>query len=335
MTARVDALSRALDARGDWLATCSERGTDCVRLLHGAVEDAPGTAIDRYGDILLVQTWREPLAAGELDALAAVVEERIGALTPVWNNRRYGRRGGTRREFELDHAVDLPDELVGREEGLHFDVNPRHGGRDPLVFLDFRAGRRRVRAHSEGKSILNLFSYTCTMGVAAAVGGATDVLNVDFARSALDVGQRNATLNQVAMDELQADCLPAMRLLAGLSAGGRRGKRGKLPKIEARTYDLVVLDPPRWARSSFGAVDVVRDYQSLFKPALLATAPGGALLATNNVASVSWEDWVEQLLRCATKAGRPLGSIERVAVDPDFPSPDGQSPLKMAWITAP
>ena len=335
MTARVDALSRALDARGDWLATCAERGTDCVRLLHGAVEDAPGTAVDRYGEVLLVQTWREPLATGELDALARVVDERLPGLTPVWNNRRHGRRGGTRRDFVLDHDVELPEELVGHEEGLVFDVHPRHGGRDPLVFLDFRAGRRRVRQAAAAGSVLNLFSYTCTMGVAAAKGEASEVLNVDFAASALEVGARNAALNSVSMDSLHADCLPVMRQLAGLKPGGRRGKRGRFPRVETRPFDLVILDPPRWARSSFGAVDVVRDYQSLFKPALLATRPGGQLLVTNNVASVSWEDWTEQLRRCADKAGRPLASLERVPVDPDFPSPDGQWPLKMAWITAP
>ena len=93
----------------------------------------------------------------------------------------------------------------------------------------------------------------------------------------------------------------------------------------------MVLDPPTFSKGPFGAVDLVRDYQGLFKPALMATSPGGAILATNHVSTVDMEDWLESLRRCATKAGRPLVDIEVITPDPDFPSPDGKHPLKMAW----
>jgi len=96
---------------------------------------------------------------------------------------------------------------------------------------------------------------------------------------------------------------------------------------------VVVLDPPPWAKSAFGAVDIVRDYQSIFKPALMATKEGGHMLVTNNVASVQLDDWLRVIERCATKVGRPLADIEIVAPEDDFPSPDHCPPLKMAWIT--
>jgi 23S rRNA (cytosine1962-C5)-methyltransferase len=111
--------------------------------------------------------------------------------------------------------------------------------------------------------------------------------------------------------------------------------RRDTPRHEARRFELVVLDPPRWSKGRYGAVDLVRDYPSLFKPAVLATAPGGVLVATNNVASVELDAWLDVLDRCARKAGRPLGEVEVLQPEEDFPSPDGRPPLKIAWCRVP
>jgi 23S rRNA (cytosine1962-C5)-methyltransferase len=235
-----------------------------------------------------------------------------------------------------------------QEGGLRFSVDPRHGGRDPLFFLDFRAARRRLRAEASGRSVLNLFSYTGTAGVAALAGGAREVLHVDFAASALEVAKSNAARNGYSESEsavLLADALLVTRQLAGLPIKGRgvhRGRRGgrmdhrahrkPAASVTPRQYDVVVLDPPRWATSRFGAVDLVRDYQGVFKPALLATRPGGGMLVANNAAALKLEDWVGILERCAAKAGRPIRKTEVITPDDDFPSFDGSHPLKLAWL---
>lgn len=308
-----DLLRAALDRRRPLLDALPE--TDCVRLFHGVAEGCPGVAVDRYGPVLLVQTWQAPLADGLLAALAAAIP---WDLQPVWNHRAGGG------------SPAAPEQAVGTELGLRFDVRPRHRGQDPLLFLDFRVARRWVRANAEGRSVLNLFAYTCGAGVAAAAGGARRVLNVDFAASALEVGARNAALNGVGMDLLQEDVTPAVRQLAGLPVGGRRGRVPRYTRIERESFDLVVLDPPRWARTAWGAIDVVRDYGSLFKPALLALAPGGRVLATNHVPEVRLDGWVDGLRRTASKAGRPLVDVEILRPEADFPSPDGNPPLKIA-----
>jgi 23S rRNA (cytosine1962-C5)-methyltransferase len=95
-----------------------------------------------------------------------------------------------------------------------------------------------------------------------------------------------------------------------------------------------VSGAPAWSKGPFGAVDVERDYAALFKPALLATAPGGTVIATNHVASVVLEDWIAALRRAAEKAGRPLADIETLAPDEDFPTRDGRAPLKIAVCRA-
>ena len=203
--------------------------------------------------------------------------------------------------------------------------------------------------------MLNAFSFTCGAGVAALAGGARAVTNLDFSESALATGRLNAAANGLPADPfgtLCADALPALRQLAGLPVaqdrrrrrgggrgrgGGRdrggRGGRARPAKVAARQFDVCVLDPPTWATTSYGAVDLVRDYQSLFKPCVLATRPGGTVLATNHVSTVGIEEWMEQLERCALKAGRPVSDMQVLPPEADFPSPDGRHPLKMVLVS--
>lgn len=326
MTAAAGALARAIERRGPWLAALPSRGTDCARLLSGSVEGAPGLTVDRYGPLLVIQTGREPLAAGDPEALAREVERALGwSLEPVWNHRPAFRRGGFDRLFRAPPGVHA---ALGREEGLRFLVDPRHGGLDPLLFLDLRAGRRRAREIAAGKRALNLFAYTCGLGVAAAAGGAREVVNVDFARSALTFGALNAALNGLRGPFFRLvveDVLPTVRQLAGLPVKGRGARRAFL-RVAPRLFDLVMLDPPRWAKTPFGAVDVVRDYPSLLKPAMLCTRPGGLLLATQHVPEVDRAELVRVAERSAQKIGRRLAEIEVLGPDADFPAPEGGEP---------
>jgi 23S rRNA (cytosine1962-C5)-methyltransferase len=214
---------------------------------------------------------------------------------------------------------------------LNYRVRGRHAGQDPLLFLDLRNARGWVKDHSAGKSVLNLFAYTCGVGLSAAAGGASEVCNLDFAEGNLAVGRENGLLNPQlqAMEFIQSDYFPAIRQLAGLPIAARRGhKLPDYPRLEQRQYDLVLLDPPAWAKSAFGTVDLLRDYQSLLKPAILTTAENGVLICCNNLAKVSLEDWRDQVLRCATKIGRPVRESQVLTPGADFPSMDQQPPLK-------
>ena len=184
--------------------------------------------------------------------------------------------------------------------------------------------------------MLNLFAYTCGVGLAAAKGGASFVMNVDFAESSLAVGRANAKLNSLTTRPrcVQSDAFAALRQLSGI--GQPKMVRGKkmppFPTLEARQFDVVFLDPPRYAKSPFGVVDLINDYQALFKPALLCTAPGGVLICCNNVAQVEGEAWLEALKRSADKAGRPIKAVEWITPEEDFPSLDGQHPLKIVQL---
>jgi len=318
-------LERALEAREALAARLEAEDTDCWRLFHGAAEGREGFSIDRYGDVALLQTFREPLAAGEFEALEEFLRRRCPALAHcVWNHRGPGA-GGAAPEAALE-------ERVIRERGLRLFFRARHRGQDPWLFLDLRPARRRLAELANGKSVLNLFAYTAGAGLAAARAGASEVWNVDFAESALEVGRRSAALN--GLDEarlrfVHEDALPVLRQLAGLPVKGRGSARPYL-RLPARRFELVLLDPPAWSKGPFGAVDVARDYASLFKPALLATAEGGTILATNHLAQVTRAQFAAQLESCARKAGRPLAELVLFGPDEDFPARAGEPPLKVA-----
>jgi 23S rRNA (cytosine1962-C5)-methyltransferase len=316
-------LDRARERRAGLFARLERERTDCFRVLHGLTEGRPGLSIDLYGRLLLVQTFREPLAPGELDEVERAVRERFpsapGDLVVAWNHRAEWPRVPFDRWHEP--AADALREHVVTELGVRYAIRARHRGQDPWLFLDLRAGRRLLAQLAPGASVLNLFAYTGSAGICAAAHGAREAWNVDFARSSLDVAARHAAHNELppgVVRDVHADCLPVLRQLAGLPVKGRGATRDYL-RIEPRRFDVVVLDPPAWSTGPFGAVDVERDYPSLFKPALLATAAGGHVIATNHSGAVTSERWRETLRRCAEKAGVALASLEMLAPDADFP----------------
>jgi 23S rRNA (cytosine1962-C5)-methyltransferase len=332
MPSLTQALDAALARRQPLLETLQAQGTDCYRLFHGSQEGVGGLTVDRYGPQLLVQTFHQSLDAHTLADVHQQVERALGqSLLLVYNDRSQGNSRIDRSDSVHQASAEALEDLVGHEWGLNYRVRGRHQGQDPLLFLDLRAARGWVKDNSAGKSVLNLFAYTCGVGLSAAAGGAREVCNLDFAESNLAVGRENGQLNPQLpeMQFVQSDYFPAIRQLAGLPLTPRRGH--KLPphvRIEKRQYDLVFLDPPAWAKSAFGTVDLLRDYQSLLKPAVLATADDGVLVCCNNLAKVALEPWREQILRCAEKVGRPVREWQVITPAVDFPSLDGQPPLK-------
>jgi 23S rRNA (cytosine1962-C5)-methyltransferase len=330
MSSLDQALRAALDARQPLLAELHQQQTDCYRLFHGSQEGASGLTVDRYGRQLLVQSFHQPLERDSLLQLHDFYNEALGeALLPVYNDRSGSNSRIDRSDPVFQAEPAALEDQIGHEWGISYRVRGRHAGQDPLLFLDLRNARGWVKDNSAGRSVLNLFAYTC--GLAAAASGASEICNLDFAERNLAVGRENEALNpgHSPMQFIHSDYFPAIRQLAGLPVTSRRGHQlPAYPKLAQRQFDLVFLDPPAWAKSAFGTVDLLRDYQSLLKPAVLATADDGVLVCCNNLAKVPLDDWREQVLRCASKAGRPVRDWQLLPPAADFPSHDRQPPLK-------
>ena len=328
----IPAVSRALEARQKLLARLAAEQTDAYRLFHGTVEGHPGLTIDRYGSLLLAQSFHGPLAPARIAELEAFYATAFPGLDLIYNDRSPSN-SRVANALTADRQALAATRREFSELGVKYWVQARHAGQDPWLFLDLRAARRRIMAEAPGKSLLNVFAYTCGIGVAAAKAGARHVVNVDFAESSLAVGKDNAKLNAlpIRVRFVKSDAFAAMRQLSGI--GQPKVVRGKrmppFPELDKHSFDLVFLDPPRYAKSAFGVVDLLNDYPALLKPALLCTAEGGTLVCCNNVAQVDRQVWADQLERSARKAGRPIREMEWITPEEDFPSLDGNPPLKI------
>ena len=231
-----DRLATALQYRSALLTQLHAEETDAYRLFHGSVEGHPGLTVDRYGDLLIVQSFHTPLPAPQLAELEVFYAHAFPGLTLIYNDRSQSNsRIGNKLSPEMLAAAKEPRQA--RELGVNYLIQARHAGQDPWLFLDLRAARRRVMQEIRGKSLLNVFSYTCGVGVAAAKAGASSVVNVDFARSSLSVGKENARINDlpIQMRFVQSDAFPALRQFSGLGQPTFvRGKR--LPHINCNIW---------------------------------------------------------------------------------------------------
>ncbi|CAM9541364.1 unnamed protein product [Heterosigma akashiwo] len=209
-------------------------GTECYRLFHGATQGAPGLTVDKYGPQLLLQTFREKPDREEIDRIAAAVmqawaqeDKTLPPLdTVIWRHR--GKQVET-FVLELGRERELSTDVVGKELGLRYDLSFQLQRRDPLLYLDFRVVRRWLRSQDlAGKSVLNLFAYTCGASVAALAAGAARVASVDFSETALAVGRRNVALNALPADRCEwvAPALPPCGNTPGLPRRPARRRAG-------------------------------------------------------------------------------------------------------------
>jgi 23S rRNA (cytosine1962-C5)-methyltransferase len=206
------------------------------------------------------------------------------------------------------------------EGELKFSVRLGDGLQTGL-FVDQRNNRARVRELAPGGRMLNLFSYTCSFSVAAALGGAATV-SVDLSARALARGRENFALNGLDATRHAFDKDDALEWLA---RARRRGRR----------FDLVVLDPPSFGmRGRHKTFSVAHDYGRAARDAFRLLAPGGRLLAVTNHRKTSLGELRRIVRDAAASAGRELAQLKDLPSGVDCPdAPDGPAPSKSVLAT--
>jgi len=194
------------------------------------------------------------------------------------------------------------------EYGVGYLVRPT-AGLSVGLFLDMREVRQWLRKVAHGRTVLNLFAYTCSLGLCATLGGASRVLNLDLSRAYLEWGQANYQLNGCAVDQrdfVSGDAFHWLRRFA------RRDQR----------FDLVIVDPPSFSSTPFA---VTRDYPRLVEAAARVVSPSGLLLAATNHAATPdhrFDTWLGAGLARAHRRGHIIQRWHEPM--PDFPI--GQRP---------
>jgi 23S rRNA (cytosine1962-C5)-methyltransferase len=229
-TARLKALRTLLDERAAVLAARGD-DTGCVRLCAGLADGVAGLLVDRFGPLVVVTDYAAA-AGGSAEVLSRLVTDCFPGRHVIVKVRA-GADGSNRFDIAAFRPPETALPLVATEGGLKFELglDPAH---DFGLFLDAAKARAHVRQHARGARVLNLFSYTGAFGVAAAAGGASDVVNVDPNRDYLAWSLRNAALNGVSMRVLPDT---AQDYLAK-----HLRRRARDPAHPAP--DLVIIDPP-------------------------------------------------------------------------------------------
>lgn len=200
---------------------------------------------------------------------------------------------------------------VAIENGLKYQLELKKN-QNMGLFLDMRYGRKWVQAHSEGKSVLNLFAYTCGFSVAAIAGGATQVVNLDMAKGPLSRGRDNHRLNGHDLSKVK---------FLGHDIFKSWGKIKKLG-----LYDLIIIDPPSFQKGSFA---LTKDYQKILRrlPSLLSET--GEVLACVNSPAVSTDFLIDGMAEEAPE----LKFVERLDNPPEFADINPESGLKVMRFT--
>jgi 23S rRNA (cytosine1962-C5)-methyltransferase len=322
-------LRAACQRRAEMSATWVLEDTDCYRLFHGVAEGRPGLSIDRYGPLLVAQCRStQPLDDQERSATLEFLE---GQEQPFI----LACRDGASLVCDGESTSGLWNSTFWcRELGLEFAINLSRAHRDPQLFLDFRSSKRALLRALAGlgpePSALNLFAFTCSVSAHLLKAGAGPVWSVDFSSGNLNWGMKNFRRNRLDVSAPRARFLPedCVGLLWALT-GKRKLRKGLKSPVAPRTFSVVVVDPPVWSKGRFAAVDMVRDPETVLAPAWEVVSAGGLMLASNNSAQVSREQFRSRLERLLEKRGG-CASLEWILPDADFPSFDGEPPLKVA-----
>ncbi len=306
----------------------ADPATTIYRLFNGQADGLPGLTVDRYGAALVVgvyDDWPAPRAGRPTPLAPALLEHVLAAAGAGAVYVKFRQRQASRVEEEALPALAPPEPVLGRalgeypahEDGLAYLVRPGEGWNAGL-FPDMREMRGRVRAWAPGQRVLNCFAYTCGFGLAATAGGASRVLNLDVSRPVLERGQANYRANGYVPDVHDFLYGDAFDWLARLV---RRQEQ----------FDLVVLDPPGFARTKTHIFSAARDWGKLAGLASQVVAPDGLLIACCNVAELSWRSFRDRVVAGLDEAWRAAEIVGVYHAPPlDFPSPPGhESYLKI------
>lgn len=292
----------ALRSRDTWQLTPD---TDSYRLLYAESDGIPGLIVDRYANVLVLQS----LTAGTeywKDTIVDVLLEETGLSTI------YERSDADVRELEgleprvgilRGAAPQLPITIY--EHSLKFIVNFAQGHKTGF-YLDQRNNRLRVRELAKDKDVLDCFCYTGGFSVNALAGGAKSVLSVDSSGEALALCKENVFLNQLDATRhavLEGDVFHLLRKF----------------RDEGRSFDMVILDPPKFAPTAAHAEKATRAYKDINLLAFKLLRPGGVLVTFSCSGGVDSALFQKIIAGAALDAGAEAQIVEHLSQGPDHP----------------
>jgi 23S rRNA (cytosine1962-C5)-methyltransferase len=294
-----DALSKAITLRG---AVVDEGETNALRLVNAESDALPGVVIDRYGDWLVGQFT----TAGAERWKTAIARAAMSLVPARGFFERSDADARAREGLEASSGTlcgeEPPAEIEISENGCRYLVDVR-GGHKTGFYLDQRDNRAAVAAVAKGREVLNVFSYTGGFGVAAMRGGAASVENLDISHDAMEMCRRNFALN--------GDLCPAAFTEGNAFEVLRKFRDSR------RSFDLIVLDPPKFADSRGKLMGALRGYKDMNLLAMKLLRKGG-LLATFSCSGLVTPDLFRKVVQeAALDSGRDVRILRQFRQAPD------------------
>ncbi|WP_299074653.1 bifunctional 23S rRNA (guanine(2069)-N(7))-methyltransferase RlmK/23S rRNA (guanine(2445)-N(2))-methyltransferase RlmL [uncultured Paraglaciecola sp.] len=288
-------LSKNLVKTNKWL---KKQNTNCYRIYDADLPEY-NVAVDRYADYLVVQEYSAPKDVPEHKAKRRV-QEVMMSLPQVTgisaNNIILKVREQQKGKNQYQKVSQRKEILEVFENGAKFQVN-LYDYLDTGLFLDHRITRQLIQQKSKSKDVLNLFAYTGSVSVHAALGGAKSVTTVDMSNTYIDWAKENFKINRLtgAYEFIQADCLTWLNR--------HNGK-----------YDLIFIDPPSFSNSKRmdGTWDVQRDHVALLTDALTCLNPGGEIVFSNNLRQFKLDE------AAVRELGLNINNISKQTIPEDF-----------------
>jgi len=322
----VDGLTAALVAAAERrFGIVAAGSTNAFRLVHAEGDGLPGITIDLYERRAVLSVYDDDLESAELEAILDATMAIGIEATYVKFRPKHASRIVDSRRLEIAPALPMrgeakPDAFEISESGVPFEVHLGDGLSTGL-FLDQRENRGRVRELAKGKRVLNLFAYTGSFSVVAALGGATLSNTVDVSRVVLEWAARN--LARVGADSA-VHTVTELEVFSFLERATAKGE----------TWDLVILDPPSFSTTKQATFSAESDLSRLLELTLKVVAPGGKLLACTNHRSIVMAKLRRHVHEASRKVGVTLVQVKSLPPPVDFPPPAGREPhLKSVLVS--
>jgi len=279
--------------------------TEAIRVLNGVYSGTPGLVLEWFAGHLVLFAYSAPVLE-HAQTLGEFLVTLTGAQSASLKDRlAKGEEGRGQGRVLWGEA---PAEIWIREGNIRFRIELDHP-RNVGLFLDTRKLRSRLGDGSlKGQRVLNLFSYTCSLGLAAALGGASEVVNVDVSKRYMDWGRSNFLGNSLTEKAWIFKAMSAERYLDWALEKGQR-------------FDQVLLDPPSFARFDGMIITFAKDYFRLASKAAQLISVGGSLHALTNFAGVHPESFSDSLSQALNTAGWRSQKLVGLGPDLDFEPP--------------
>ncbi|CGF46763.1 putative SAM-dependent methyltransferase [Streptococcus pneumoniae] len=273
--------------------------TTAYRLFNQEGDGFGGLTVDLYGDYAVFSWYNSyvyQIRQTISEAFRQVFPEVLGAYEKI-------RFKGLDYESAHVYGQEAPDFFTVLENGVLYQVF-MNDGLMTGIFLDQHEVRGSlVDGLAMGKSLLNMFSYTAAFSVAAAMGGASQTTSVDLAKRSRELSQAHFQANGLSTDEHRFIVMDVFEYF-------------KYAKRKDLTYDVIVLDPPSFARNKKQIFSVAKDYHKLISQSLEILNPGGIIIASTNAANVSRQKFTEQIDKGF--AGRSYQILNKYGLPADF-----------------